>query len=190
MGYKNLWNPPEDLKADVYNVRASRRKKKKAEKKNLQNKRIREFFLGYFSLHETTSNAAICHMIAQKLNCPEPAQKNQYYRFMKSAYSGLKNDNRKKRKYRSRFKTSDEFYKSKAWKELRYIALKNSDGRCNLCGAMACDGVVLHVDHIKPRSRFPQFELDLDNLQVLCGDCNIGKSNIDDTNWRQHWESL
>lgn len=29
-----------------------------------------------------------------------------------------------------------------------------------------------HVDHILPRSRFPQYELDISNMQVLCEHCN------------------
>ena len=48
-------------------------------------------------------------------------------------------------------------------------------------GAKAGGGVVLHVDHIKPRSKFPELELSLDNTQVLCADCNLGKGAWDDT---------
>jgi hypothetical protein len=40
------------------------------------------------------------------------------------------------------------------------------------CGAK--DGAP-HIDHIKPRSKYPELELDEDNLQVLCKDCNYGK---------------
>lgn len=40
------------------------------------------------------------------------------------------------------------------------------------------------VDHIKPASRFPDLALDLENLQVLCNDCNMGKSNDDYTDFR------
>lgn len=46
------------------------------------------------------------------------------------------------------------------------------------------DGVKLHVDHIKPKSLFLHLAYDLNNLQVLCEDCNMGKSNKDDTDWR------
>lgn len=48
----------------------------------------------------------------------------------------------------------------------------------------AKDGVKIHVDHIKPVSLFPMLKYDMDNLQVLCELCNIGKSNTDDTDWR------
>lgn len=77
-----------------------------------------------------------------------------------------------------------DFYDSFAWKKVRYRALLLHGGACQCCGATAKDGVKLHVDHIKPRSRFPSLELDVNNLQVLCEVCNIGKSNADATDWR------
>lgn len=43
----------------------------------------------------------------------------------------------------------------------------------------------LHVDHIKPRSKYPELQLTLSNLQVLCHDCNMGKSAWDETDWRE-----
>ena len=76
------------------------------------------------------------------------------------------------------------FYLSHEWRELRYRALREQGGRCCLCGRSAKDGIKLHVDHIKPRSKFPQLALEITNLQVLCEDCNIGKSNTDDVDWR------
>lgn len=78
-----------------------------------------------------------------------------------------------------------DFFTSTEWKQLRYLALKNNGASCQCCGAKAGNGVQLHVDHIKPRSRFPELELCLDNLQILCGDCNIGKGAWDATDWRQ-----
>ena len=78
------------------------------------------------------------------------------------------------------------FYASREWRELRYLALRNTCGRCQCCGATSKDGVRIHVDHIKPRSMFPELSLCLNNLQVLCEDCNIGKGCWDITDWRQH----
>lgn len=80
--------------------------------------------------------------------------------------------------------SSDAFYASREWKELRYKAIQIHGGRCQCCGATAAHGVMIHVDHIKPRSKFPELELVLGNLQVLCDVCNIGKSNKDDSDWR------
>lgn len=80
-------------------------------------------------------------------------------------------------------KEYSKFYSSTAWRQLRYLALKNTGG-CQCCGAKASDGVQIHVDHIKPRSRYPELELSLSNIQVLCMDCNIGKGDWDNTDWR------
>jgi 5-methylcytosine-specific restriction endonuclease McrA len=63
------------------------------------------------------------------------------------------------------------------------VALKRAGGRCECCGRGRIDAV-LHVDHIKPRSRFPWLALDPNNVQVLCDDCNMGKGTWDFTDWR------
>ena len=73
------------------------------------------------------------------------------------------------------------FYDSRAWLDMRYKALK-LNGR--VCLACRRSNVEMHVDHIKPRSIYPHLELTLSNLQVLCKDCNLGKSNVDETDWR------
>ena len=77
---------------------------------------------------------------------------------------------------------SRRFYRSRTWLALRYEALRNAHGRCCLCGA---SGVAarLEVDHIKPKSIFPELALDPSNLQVLCRDCNQGKGNTCTFNW-------
>lgn len=76
------------------------------------------------------------------------------------------------------------FYKTEEWLRLRYQALLDSGGKCECCGQRPTVGNPLHVDHIKPRSRWPWLALDPSNLQVLCADCNYGKSNVDCTDWR------
>lgn len=58
---------------------------------------------------------------------------------------------------------------------LRYDVLKRDGFRCRLCGRSVAEGVVLHVDHIIPVSKGGKSTLD--NLQTLCADCNLGKSN-------------
>lgn len=78
-----------------------------------------------------------------------------------------------------------EFYDSPAWHRLRYDALRRANGCCELCGMSKADGVIIQVDHIKPRSKYPELELDPSNLQVLCKPCNMGKSNKDSTDWRK-----
>ncbi len=98
----------------------------------------------------------------------------------------INNSKTKKKKQHQAYKHGDDFYKSDKWRSLRYKALSLNDGCCVLCGrSKAKHGVVLHVDHIKPRSKHPELELELSNLQILCEDCNLGKSNRDRTDWRK-----
>lgn len=104
----------------------------------------------------------------------------------KGAAKKLKRASRKKRKLRKvARKPGDEFYISEEWRQLRYRVLKNNEGKCMACGRSYKEhGVVIHVDHIKPRSKYPSLQLVYENLQLLCEDCNIGKSNKDETDWR------
>ena len=46
---------------------------------------------------------------------------------------------------------------------------------CLKCGKTPKDGIVIHVDHIKPRSVYPKLALKLSNLQPLCEKCNKAK---------------
>lgn len=79
-----------------------------------------------------------------------------------------------------------QFYESGKWKTLRYKVLLESNGCCKLCGRSTREhGVILHVDHIKPRSRFPNLAMEKSNLQVLCADCNFGKRNHDTVDWSE-----
>ena len=64
---------------------------------------------------------------------------------------------------------------------LYYRVLKESSGRCALCGTTR-DERPLHVDHIKPRSMGGKTEYE--NLQVLCSKCNLSKGNQDDSDFR------
>lgn len=57
----------------------------------------------------------------------------------------------------------------------RYAVLKRDNSRCVACGRGVNDGVTLHIDHKIPFSLGGLTELD--NLQTLCSECNISKSN-------------
>lgn len=71
-------------------------------------------------------------------------------------------------------KTNSE--RSKLTAGLRYDIFRRDNFRCQICGRSAQDeGVILHVDHIIPISKGGKTEWD--NLQTLCQDCNLGKSN-------------
>jgi 5-methylcytosine-specific restriction endonuclease McrA len=88
---------------------------------------------------------------------------------------------------------ADSFYSSWAWKQVRYEALSIHGRRCQCCGWQPGDTPHGHlvVDHIKPRRRFPDLELCVDNLQVLCNDCNMGKGAVhqDDFRTLEDWFS-
>jgi 5-methylcytosine-specific restriction endonuclease McrA len=80
--------------------------------------------------------------------------------------------------------TDKSFLSSYKWRKLRMVALKKHGPRCQCCGATPEIGAVMNVDHIKPRKKYPELALDIENLQILCGACNHGKSNWDETDWR------
>lgn len=79
---------------------------------------------------------------------------------------------------------SDDFLRSYDWRRVRMEALKRYGPRCQCCGATPASGAIMNVDHIRPRRLFPELALDIENLQVLCSDCNHGKGNWDMTDWR------
>lgn len=66
------------------------------------------------------------------------------------------------------------------WLKLRYAAIRKYGNKCLCCGSRE----KIHVDHIKPRSKFPELTWEISNLQILCEKCNQGKGAkyIDD--WR------
>lgn len=121
-------------------------------------------------------------MFCGKCNNPAHRTKN------KKREDKNKNNYKKRkrlRKLRRKLKTnSSEFYLSIEWRRLRYIVIKERGKRCECCGILPPDNKSVHVDHIKPRSRYPELELDFNNLQILCIDCNLGKGDGDEINWR------
>ena len=61
--------------------------------------------------------------------------------------------------------------------KLRYEILRRDNFKCSKCGDspainQSCN---LHIDHIVPFSKGGM--TNKENLQVLCQDCNLGKSN-------------
>ncbi len=60
-----------------------------------------------------------------------------------------------------------KFTRSYEWRVLRMKVLDKYGPRCMCCGATPEHGVKMHVDHIKPRRKYPELELSFDNLQVL-----------------------
>lgn len=71
------------------------------------------------------------------------------------------------------FILSDEFYNSTDWISIRDRVLRERPNFCVNCQST----VDLCVDHINPRSKFPEQALDFKNTQILCRSCNSSKSN-------------
>ena len=75
-----------------------------------------------------------------------------------------------------RFARSAAFLSSWQWRKVRINVLLEQP-YCGACGAKATEESPLHVDHILPRSIYPELALSHWNLQTLCLDCNFGKAN-------------
>lgn len=58
----------------------------------------------------------------------------------------------------------------------RARVLMRDGARCQLCGATPQKGATLHIDHVIPFSKGGGNEIE--NLQVLCEYCNLGKSDL------------
>ena len=103
---------------------------------------------------------------------------------IKLSFSGKKK-NKKEKRIKITRSDNQTFYKSEEWLSLRVRVLQKYACKCMMCGRSPKDhGVVIHVDHIKPRSKYPELSLEFSNLQLLCSDCNIGKSNKYETDYR------
>lgn len=59
---------------------------------------------------------------------------------------------------------------------LKVRVLMRDGNRCQICGVKCNDGIhKIHFDHIIPWSKGG--ETTLDNLRVLCADCNLALGN-------------
>ena len=77
------------------------------------------------------------------------------------------------------YNNEGSFYNSEEWKALRQQAFREYGSQCLRCG----NKNNLDVDHVKPRSKYPELELDLNNLQILCRECNYLKGCKDSPEW-------
>ena len=73
----------------------------------------------------------------------------------------------------------ESFYKSEEWKALREKVFQKYPAICMRCGSKNN----LAVDHVKPRFKYPELKLDIDNLQILCRDCNYFKGVKEGPEW-------
>lgn len=77
------------------------------------------------------------------------------------------------------FRTNDDLLNDPEWQTLRKEIFRTYPNQC-----FKCDSVEkLQVDHVKPRSKYPELTYDFSNLQILCERCNRSKSSSDDPAW-------
>lgn len=76
------------------------------------------------------------------------------------------------------------FFISDQWIKLRYQTLTcylaNNGNHCPKCFRQFGPWLPPQVDHIRPRSKFPELALEPSNLQVLCRECNMAKGADND----------
>jgi predicted house-cleaning noncanonical NTP pyrophosphatase (MazG superfamily) len=92
-------------------------------------------------------------------------------------------------------RTKRDSGKHSGWGLKRYNALKQSRGKCELCG-IPKELRNLDADHIVPKSKANKHDkaiidgelVDIDsekNIQILCSKCNRSKGNLDDADFRK-----
>jgi len=75
-------------------------------------------------------------------------------------------------------------FKDKKWQKLRKAVFRKYGKVCMKCGSTG----EIHVDHIKPKSKYPELAYEFSNMQLLCRDCNYEKSNKNTIDYREKWE--
>lgn len=70
------------------------------------------------------------------------------------------------------YKKPDPFYLSKAWREIREVALCRDNYLCQRCLQRGHLTPADLVHHVLPRDTHPKLELVLDNLQSVCMGCH------------------
>lgn len=66
--------------------------------------------------------------------------------------------------------------------------IKNRGARfwiCAGCGKTIYQSRHAHVDHIKPKSKYPHLRYLISNLQILCSRCNMHKGAYDGDDWKE-----
>ena len=74
--------------------------------------------------------------------------------------------------YRERRNLLYDFYQSKAWKDVREVALKRDNYICQNCGLKPAE-LVHHKIHLTPKNVYDNsIALNLDNLISVCASCH------------------
>jgi hypothetical protein len=117
-------------------------------------------------------------LIRATVSYTSPQGRNSYSRHLDLTFEQLRNEFATAIAVRSQQSTTAylrQQERSRITAGVRSRVLARDHYRCKHCGISADLGAVLHIDHIIPISKGGTS--DLGNLQTLCQDCNLGKSN-------------
>ncbi len=117
-------------------------------------------------------------LIRATVSYTSPQGRNSYSRGWDLTFEQLQDEFAAARAVRSQQSTTAflrQKERSRITAGVRSKVLARDSYRCRHCGISTDLGAVLHVDHIIPISKGGTS--DLDNLQTLCQDCNLGKSD-------------
>ena len=141
----------------------------------------------YTEISQLAADSLIGQYVGMRISESIKLYQKSLYKSRKTKKKGSKRqkkrEQRQEKRLKSKPKRADNFYKSKEWRALRFKALVKYGNQCMCCGRQPPD-VIIHVDHIKSRYNYPELELDINNLQILCADCNLGKSYKYNTDFR------
>lgn len=113
--------------------------------------------------------AVLGFLIARKCNSIHKEEDATRKRLLNSRLEELARERQRK------IDETKAFYASSEWRLVREQVIQEQGRVCQKCRHRIADDYDLTVDHIKPRSKFPQLALDKSNLQVLCRRCNSAK---------------
>jgi hypothetical protein len=117
-------------------------------------------------------------LIRATVSYTSPQGRNSYSRHWDLTFEQLQDEFSAARAVRSQQSTTAflrQQERSRITAGVRWKVLARDSYRCQHCGISTALGAVLHIDHIIPISKGGSS--DLNNLQALCQDCNLGKSN-------------
>jgi 5-methylcytosine-specific restriction endonuclease McrA len=117
-------------------------------------------------------------LIRATVSYTSPQGRNSYSRRLDLTFDQLRDEFAAARTVRSRQSTTAYLRQQERRRitaGVRSKVLARDNYRCRHCGTSAALGAVLHVDHIIPVSKGGSS--DLANVQALCEDCNLGKSD-------------
>ena len=135
-------------------------------------------FLEIITYKKFTLNPPMESTINIKLIYKTPSGKNVYSKSYMYHFLSIKqtfNRIAEERKYKQSLDYQIRVERSKMTSSLRYDVLRRDNFKCKICGRSQIDGVRLHVDHVYPVSKGGLSVFS--NLQTLCDECNMGKSN-------------